>query len=270
MAWTSLALVVLLLSCQSRLIYFPRPYDRGALWDLEQRQGRRLEFTTSQGPQVAFYLPSRVNPAAEPSFVWLVCGGNGSLALDYAGEPLHWDARFGYLFVDYPGYGLCSGKPSPKRIEENVVGAAAALRRELGWSEDDFRKRTGVFGHSIGCAAALMAADSLQLQRAVLCAPFTTMTEMGRLALGWPLCCLNLHRFDNVTRLKSLERRGAAVRIFHGTEDEVIPVTMSRTLAGKFPKTVRLTEIPDRRHNDVVMAATNEIGAAMRELCGIP
>ena len=48
-------------------------------------------------------------------------GGNGSVALDYAGEPRHWDPRFGYLFIDYPGYGLCEWHPNPSRMEENIV-----------------------------------------------------------------------------------------------------------------------------------------------------
>lgn len=266
----SLMLVALLLSCQSRMMYFPRPYDPAALSELELRKGQRLEFTTSQGPQVAFYLPPRADASSKPAFLWVVCGGNGSLALDYAEQPLTWDASFGYLFVDYPGYGLCSGKPTPHRIEENTVAAAAALRKHLGWSEEEFRQRAGVFGHSIGCAAALMAADKLQLKDAVLCSPFTSMTDMGRRVLGWPLCYLNMHRFDNVARLRVLEKRGGEVRIFHGTDDEVIPVAMSRKLQQLYPRTVRLTEVEGGRHNDVVTLAKEGTAEAMRELAGTP
>src|SRR5215207_7641688 len=115
-AVTLLLVVLLLVSCQDRLIYFPRPYGKASLWDLEQRKGQQIEYATSQGKQVAFYLPPRAEGLKAPAYVWIVCGGNGSLALDYSGEPMHWDARFGYLFVDYPGYGLCAGKPTPSRI----------------------------------------------------------------------------------------------------------------------------------------------------------
>lgn len=177
-----------------------------------------------------------------------------------------WDGRFGYLFIDYPGYGLSEGSPDPGSIGDSAVAAVEALRPLLGWSVEQLRERTGVFGHSIGCAAGLIAAEALQLRRAALCAPFTTMTEMARKLFGWPLCELNLHRFDNVARLRSLERLGARVCIFHGTEDEVIPTAMSRSLAAQFPGTVRLTELPGVRHNDVVMAAAGHAGDAMREL----
>jgi pimeloyl-ACP methyl ester carboxylesterase len=269
LAFAAIALVLMLLSCQSRLIYFPRPYGKASLHDLEQRHGKVLEFTTSQGKQTAFYLPPRANPEKEPEFVWIVTGGNGALALDYAGEPLRWDARFGYLFVDYPGYGACAGAPTPGRIKETSLAAAEMARKELGWSEEKFRERAGVFGHSMGCAAALMTADDLKLKSAVLCAPFTTMTEMGRRVLGWPLCCLNLHRFDNVTRLRSLDQLGARVHMYHGSEDEVIPVEMSRQMQQMFPNMVRFTEVEGGRHNDVVMGAAKDIGVSMQELAGM-
>lgn len=270
LAWCCLALVLLLLSCQSRLMYFPRSYGRAELWDLDQRHGHRVEYTTSQGNQVAFYLPPRAHPKEAPEFLWIVTGGNGSLALDYSGEALKWDGRFGYLFVDYPGYGLCEGHPDPPRIAENTRTATDMMRRELGWTEEQFRLRTGVFGHSMGAAAALMTADDLQLNKVVLCAPFTTMTEMGRLVIGWPLCYLNLHRFDNVARLAALDARGVQVRIFHGRDDEVIPVRMSRELHQKFPRTTVLTEIEGGRHNDVVLMGREDITAALRELSGLP
>ena len=198
-----------------------RPSDLEAF---AKRGGTRIEATTSQGHQVAFYLPSRKAPSQPPEFLWLVFGGNGALALDYAPEAASWDARFGYLFVDYPGYGLCEGRPNPERIEESTLALTEKLRSELHWSDADLRARCGVIGHSLGCAAGLIAADRLELQRLVLCAPFTTMTDMARRVIGWPLCHLNRHRFDNIARLTTIIPRGAQVRVFHGRDDEVIPV----------------------------------------------
>jgi pimeloyl-ACP methyl ester carboxylesterase len=265
-----LASTVFLLSCQSKLIYYPRPYDKAALHDIMQRQGRRIEALTSQGRQVAFYLPPAQNPGQPPAYLWLVCGGNGSLALDYSGEPLRWDPRFGYLFIDYPGYGLCEGQPSPAHVEENIVALSEALRKDLHWSEEEFRQRTGVLGHSLGSAAALIAADHLHLQSAILCAPFTTMTDMAKRVVGWPLCYLNQHRYDNLARLGSICARGAQVRIFHGCEDNAIPVAMSRKLAAAHPGHVRLTEVPNCGHNEVVTDAVPAIGKAMLELSNLP
>ncbi len=264
--WAALTAVVFLLLYQSRLIYYLRPYGKAALLDIQQRGARQIEVRTSQGRQVAFYLPSRKNPTQPPEFLWLVFGGNGSLALDYSGEAQGWDERFGFLFVDYPGYGLCEGSPNPTHIEESIVKLTQQLQTELHLSDEDLRAKCGVFGHSLGCAAALIASERLQLKRAVLCAPFTTMTDMARRTVGWPLCYLNRHRFDNIARLQALSAGVFAARIFHGSNDEAIPTSMGRALAGKFPQTTRFTEVMDCDHNMVVMMAAEDIGKAMREL----
>jgi pimeloyl-ACP methyl ester carboxylesterase len=264
-----LTCVVFLLSCQSKMIYFPRPYDTAQVQALEFEGGRKVEYTTSQGKQTAFYLPPKgsTDTKQPPPFVWFVFGGNGSLSLDYSDEAPFWDRKQGYVFVDYPGYGLCEGKPNPKRIQENAVAVAEKVRTDFGWTEEELRARSGVFGHSIGCAAALIMADNVQLHRAVLCAPFTSLTDMGRHVLGWPLCYINMHRFDNVARLEAITARGdAEVRIFHGAQDEVIPVSMARVLRDRFPKEVRYTEMSKSHHNDVVTDARAEIGQAIREL----
>lgn len=255
-----------LASCQSALIYYPRAYDKATLDAFARLGGRQVEADTSQGRQLAFYLPAQRDPSQPPEFLWLVTGGNAALALDYLADAAGWDRRAGFLFVDYPGYGRCPGRPNPATIEESVLALARKLQSELGWTDDDLRRRTGAFGHSIGCAAALMAADGLQLRRVVLCAPFTTMTDLARRVVGWPLCLLNRHRFDNVARLDRLSTREIRVRIFHGTEDEIVPVAMGRTLAAKFPGNTRLTEVRGSHHNDIVTNAAAELGAAIREL----
>ena len=264
--WSALTAVIFLASCQSRLIYFPRPYDKAALMNFQQRGGRQIEFKTLQGRQVAFYLPPLRASAQPPELLWFVFGGNGALALDYSDETSRWDARAGYLFVDYPSYGLCEGSPNPAHIEECVVSLATKLKDEWHWSEAELSTRGGVFGHSLGCAAALITADRFHINRAVLCAPFTTMTDMARRTIGWPLCYLNRHRYDNLARLRTLSERGALVRVFHATGDQAIPVSMARTLAKSYPKNVRLTEVADSDHNEIVQDAGEQISAAMREL----
>lgn len=271
MLLASLAAVIFLASCQTRLIYYPRSYDKTELKNMEQSGGRRLEVTTSQGQQVAFYLPPRVGPKKSPRFLWIVCAGNASVALDFLDETKKWDARFAYLFVDYPSYGLCEGSPNPARIEESLVKLTEKLKGELHWSDEEFRAHSGVLCHSLGSACGLIAMDRLHLQRGVLCSPFTSMTDMARRFLGWPICNTNRHRFDNVARLQTLYTRGdVRVLTFHGQNDGLIPIAMSRTLAAKFPNTVKLTEVPDCGHGEIVAKAAEEIGKAMCELAATP
>ena len=260
----------LLVGCQSKLIYHPRSYDRADLRALEHAGGMQLVVQTSQGRQTAFYLPPRSPSSASGAkpFLWIVCGGNGSLSLDYLRHCASWPSGFAYLFVDYPAYGLCEGSPTPEHIRETMVALQKPVADLFGESTEQLATHTGILGHSLGCAAGLICAEEWKLSGAVLCAPFTTMTDMARKLLGTPLCYLNHHRFNNVARLASLEKRGGKAWLFHGSEDEVIPADMSRQLAASFPTIIQLKIIEGSMHNDILDDAGDEIAKAMLSISG--
>ena len=258
----------LLAAFQSRFIYFPQSYQMASF--LEEG-GERLEFTTSQGRQTAWlHLP--VEGAGPPERVWIVTAGNGSMALDFAGLPelagLHRDA---FVFLDYPGYGVCEGKPHPRTILESLGAVGPLITERCQLPAGGLATKGIVFGHSLGAAVALMAAEEFGIRRAVLLAPFTSTMDMGRAMTGLPLGFLVSHRFDNTARLAELTARGPGkVIILHGSDDEVIPVEMSRSLAAGQPKTVRLREIRGGRHNTIQQTHAAEVAAALREISGDP
>lgn len=257
--------VIFLLSCQSRLIYHPNPYRAEYETLLSSAKGERLHFETSQGRQTVFYIPPRLPSTGLPQTVWLCFGGNGALALDWLHDTDLWDDRFAYLLVDYPSYGECAGSPNPARIRESSKEAVAALAQHLHTSQAELLPHLAVLGHSLGAAAALMVADDLDIRRGVLMSPFTTMTDVGRVVLGWPLCYLNQHRFDNRKTLGHIAARaGARLVIFHGSEDEVIPVRMGRELAAAHPQVVTFHAVPGGRHNDLLDLISPQIGWAMK------
>ena len=259
-----LAPVVFLLGCQSRLIYYPRPYGEDHLVQARKAGVVALEYRTGEGKQVVHYVPPALGAATSPRRIWVCFAGNGSLALDWLFMRSSWAAEDACLLVDYPGYGLCEGKPNPARIRASALAAVEALARHQGTSVEDMTPRLDVLGHSIGCAAGLMLAHDLGVQRIVLISPFTSMTEMGRRVLGWPLCYLNLHRFDNRHHLAAVVQKGAKVTVLHGCEDNIIPVEMSRELAAAHPQAVKLSEIPDAGHNDILDFADARIREALK------
>lgn len=259
--------VMFLLGCQSSLIYHPNPYGARHERMLRDAQGERVRFTTSQGTQTAFYIPPQARSPGLPRTIWLCYGGNGALALDWLHFTDAWDGRFAYLLVDYPSYGDCAGKPTPGNIRESNKAAFEALVQHLHTTKEELQPRIAVLGHSLGSAAALMAADDLDARRAVLISPFTSMTDMGRTVLGWPLCHLNLHRFNNHKTLRHVaSRAGARVVIFHGAADEVIPARMGRELAVAHPLVVTFHEIPEAHHNDILALIEGRIGQTMVEI----
>lgn len=257
--------LLVLASCQSSLIYFPRPYASQtiSLWET-RTGGKSIHFLTSQGSQRAFLQGNLKSPRN----LWIVCGGNGSLALDWSDWMReHAPPEDAILFVDFPGYGDCQGRPSPETIRESFRKAVPAAAEALG--EDGLldRARLRIFGHSLGAAACLIAASEFQIQRGLLLTPFTSTMEMSQVMTGLPLGGIVWHRFDNSTRLAEMAARGdAQIAIFHGTDDEAIPISMSRTLASEQKTSVRLVEIPRGRHNTLQETHASEISHAMREI----
>lgn len=255
---------VSLVGCQSKLIYSPRPYAAGAtaLWQ-QETHGRPIDFRTSQGKQRAFLQGNLKSPRN----LWVFCGGNGTLALDWS----KWLETYAppddaWVLVDFPGYGDCEGAPSPRRIRESLDQVVPLACREMGWPEHPDSRRLRFFGHSLGAGACLIAASDFKIQRGVLLAPFTSTMDMTRQVIGVPLGLLVWHRFDNSARLAELASRGPGkVVILHGKNDEVIPVTMSRTLAAQQKGIIKLKEIPGGRHNDIQEKNADALANALKE-----
>lgn len=261
-ALTAIAGLGMLASCQSRFLYFPNPYPPEQTASFLENGGGRLEFTTSQGKQTAWLrLPAG---GAKPERVWIVAAGNGSIALDFARLPDQSGmTRDAFVFFDYPGYGLCEGKAHPKAIRESLVKAAPLIRERCGLTTEDLAGKGIVWGHSLGAAVALMAAEEYGIRKAVLLSPFTSTMAMTKEVFGVPLGFIVTHRYDNEARMASLVKRGGGAWILHGENDEVIPVAMGRKLAAGGGGKVHFQGIAGARHNTLMQDALQPVLAAM-------
>jgi uncharacterized protein len=256
-----------IVGCQSKLLYFPRPYAAGVTneWQ-EKTAGRTVDFTTSQGRQRAFLQ----GDLKSPRNLWIVCGGNGTVALDWS----EWIAKHAppedaWLLVDFPGYGDCEGSPSPARIRETMRAVVPIAAESVGLTAKPDEARLRFFGHSLGAASVLIAATEFGMRRGVLLSPFSSTMEMSKVVTGLPLGMLVTHRFDNGARLDEIIRQGSAqLVIIHGTDDEVIPVEMSRRLAKGREETVRLIEVRGGRHNDIAQNHPEMLAKALRDSGG--
>lgn len=259
------AVALLLYGCQRQMIYLRRSYDPSYLLGLTPGSAQ-VEATTSAGRQVAFYIPPRVGDAGPPRRLWMVFGGNAALALDWLDFVDQFpDDSAGFYLIDYPGYGLCEGRPTRRTILESNEALVAALAQRWGADADHIAGEIGILGHSIGAAVGLEWAAHHRTDRLVLLAPFTSMVDMAKRVVGWPLGLLVKDRFDNRDRLREVAQQAArpSVVIFHGTDDTIVPPRMSRELAQMFPDWIRLHEVADTDHNLLLWAAERTIVDAM-------
>jgi uncharacterized protein len=247
-----LGLGTLLVLFQDRLIYFPLRYSTAQLEEARAVGVQEVRFRTSQGNQAAFFWRNE-NSDTAPQTVWLLFGGNGDVALAWVNLVRAFPARRTlFLLIDYPGYGICEGRPNPQTILENSERALQTLLEVKGWKLDS--DAVCVLGHSLGGASALQFAAKYAVRKILLVSTFTSMDDMVRAQIRLPLGGLLRHRFDNVASLKAIlsQNEVPEIRIFHGQADEIVPPKMGRTLAQLDPSRIKFSEIPAARHNDIV------------------
>jgi pimeloyl-ACP methyl ester carboxylesterase len=231
-----LGLVALIYFKQHSMIYHPRPYDPSFIRALPVN-GEEISYILPFGKQTAFYIPA-LNNGRPPARLWIAFCGNGSLALDWttilAGYPNSNDA---FLLLDYPGYGKCEGYASIASMRASSDAALNTLAERLGLSGEELESRLCTIGHSLGSAVAIDFAARHRVQRVAAISPFTTLREEAAYIIGGPLSHLLVESYDNRSGIAEIRKRNpeAKIAIFHGTDDEVIPVRMGRELAREFP-----------------------------------
>jgi uncharacterized protein len=162
----------------------------------------------------------------------------------------------GVLAVEYPGYGVAraDGPPGEEACYRAGAAAVAYLRERL------HRGEVFVQGQSLGSGVAAELAARGAADRLVLISPFTSIPGAASSAFPWlPARLLVRHRFD--TRAKA-RRIAVPVLLVHGSDDEIIPASMSADLERSFPHAKRVL-IPDGHHNDLLLLHARELRAAL-------
>lgn len=267
-----LALVVVgLYVFQDRLIYQPprtSPDELGLVQSAGVTIRSSIVCVGKACPQVSFYVPGFRRHKDPPNRLWVLFHGNGSLATHFM--PLArqvqaaTDGKTDFLLVEYPGYGLSKGRPSPETLQAASDAAFAALANELHESQEHLLKRTSVYGISLGCAAALQFASRHNVQEAVLAAPFTKLSDIVRRRVGWPLVLLLRSDYDNRARMREVlaQSHPPKITIIHGTRDIIVPHWMGRDLARMSPA-VKFVSIAGAGHDDLPVDGTNGVVALM-------
>ena len=197
--------------------------------------------TANEKQLFAWFIPapgSRVAPALVIAHGW---GGNAETMLPLAG-PLH---RAGYALVIFDARNHGRSDPdtfsSMPRFAEDIDQIVDWLKLRPGVDP----KRIGVLGHSVGAAAALLAASRRRDLAAVVSVaafahPGTVMRRLlaskrvPYVPLGWYVLQYIQHvigyRFDDIAPLNTIGRVRCPVLLIHGSDDLVVPVADARAL----------------------------------------
>ena len=222
-----------------RALMYPAPR---APVEPQVRGGSILRIPGDGGRTVhALHVPSRDDAPTVVHF-----HGNGESLADVADFATALSGGgVGVLAVEYPGYGLSrDGKPNEAALYADAETAIVHLRDSLGVSHEE----TVLLGQSLGSGVAVEMARRGHGARLVLIAPFTSMTDLvQRIAPILPASLIVRDRYDNRQKAPAIV---LPVLIVHGSEDEVVPVSMGQRLANLFPN-CRLYISPGAHHNDL-------------------
>lgn len=241
----AIVLAVVLYLLQTKMMYFPRGYSAEAGAALE-----KITWQAAGKPQFAYLLPPSLGDAATAP-ICVIFSGNATRALDWLPRFEPPGRRSWVVLFDYPGYGRNGGSMSLGSARASLDAFIPALSQRFG----PLAGRVHAAAHSLGCAIALEFARRQPVRELTLMAPFTSMLDMGRWTVGWPLCEVLTERWDNRAALAavlSATPRPERVRIFHGADDTVIPARMGQELASLHQ--LPFTAVPNANHDEVVDA----------------
>ena len=259
------ALVVLAWLFQERLA-FPAP--RAPVPDPRRvgvANGEKIELVTKDGTRlVGWYLApqtvedgrgrSRTAPSTafdrprppSPALLWFY--GNGeNIATIWPILREFQPSEAALLVADYPGYGGSDGRAS----EAGMYAAADAAYAALAARPEVDPRRIFVYGRSLGSAAATYTATRHPVAGLILESPFTNAADMARDAYRiLPRFILRLS-LDNLGRIKQVR---CPLLLFHGTDDQLVPVRMGMQVAAAAAGPVEVVLIQASGHNETYEA----------------
>ncbi len=151
------------------------------------------------------------------------------------------NSGYGLLAPSYRGFPGSEGEPS----ELALISDGVQLYDRLAGQG----KAVVLHGQSLGTGiAAAVAAERPDAELLVLEAPFTATVDVA--AERYPFLPVSALMRDQFATRDLIEQISVPTLIFHGTEDETIPLHHGKALA-EMSDTAQIYVIPDGTHNDL-------------------
>ncbi|WP_201029678.1 alpha/beta hydrolase [Leptospira alstonii] len=232
---------------QDRLIFFPEKLPENFIFRFSN-EFQEIKLDTPDGEtSYGLFFQSKSNVSKKT--VLFFHGNAGSLRTwggiyeDFL--PLGWNI----LITDYRGYGKNSGSISEKSMNED---AELWLDYSLNVLKIP-RNEIVIYGRSIGTGVAANLVFKNPDLNLFLETPFTDLPSLAKNYYPFLRPWMLRFQFRNLTKLEVVRSK---IRIFHGTQDEIIPYSNSEIIFKKLKERNRdaiLFTIPNGSHNDLTV-----------------
>jgi len=239
---TMIALAFLLVIAEEKIVYHPIKYP-GGLWNHEMYgvQVEDVYFESIDGVKLhAWFIPAK-----KPVATWLWYHGNaGNLShrLENILELI--PLNLNIFIFDYRGYGKSEGKPNEKGFYLDSQAAYDYLKLKKNIDPNELF----LFGRSLGGACAIQVASKNKAAGLVVESVFTSVRDMADIMFSFfPLKFLLRSNYNSIETISLVNMPKMFI---HGTDDEIIPVSMGRKLFEVSEEPKIFYEIKGAGHND--------------------
>lgn len=152
---------------------------------------------------------------------------------------------YSILMYDYRGYGTSEGKPSVRKVKEDI----SAAYRWLVETQHIDPATIIVQGRSLGGAPSTWLAAHQPVGGLIL---ESTFVSAFRVKTRWPLL-----PWDQLNSLRQMKKVDCPVLVMHGTDDEVLPIWHGKKLYEAAPESIKTSYwIESGQHNDYAYVAS--------------
>ena len=174
--------------------------------------------------------------------------------------------RWGWLFINYRGYGLSGGEPS----EHVVLGDASLIYDYAAARPDVDAKNVVLLGRSLGTYFAVALAKQRPVRGVILATPFDSFAALGAERFPWlPVGLLLNGRYDAAGIAPTIKVPALFVLAEH---DEVTPMEHGAALAHAWGGPQRTVTLKGARHYGIERRAEfwSAVGEFLRQIESSP
>ncbi|HET7005745.1 MAG TPA: alpha/beta hydrolase [Candidatus Binatia bacterium] len=232
---------------EQRFLFRPRTADPAYLSAIASPDGgiEEVRLKASDGVTLHGWLKRpKITPVSGRFPLVIVFGGvrrETSWLIDRGEKPEHW----GWLFVNYRGFGLSEGESSERVVLEDTkfVFDYAAARHDVEASN------IVVFGRSLGSYFSVALAQARKVRGAILATPFDSFSALGQERYPWlPVSFLLNGRYDAATIAPKVNVPALFLLAEH---DDVTPMENGAALARAWGGPQRTVTLTGARHYGV-------------------
>ena len=152
---------------------------------------------------------------------------------------------YGFVALDYRGYGNSTGTPSYKALIDDAL-----LVFDHTSSSPEFAGRKIVlYGESLGTGIATEVATKRRVGGLILQSPYTSIADAVRERFPWlPVGLLLTERLSTVPQIASIN---APLLVLHGAEDEFFPSAMAQRVFDEASGRKVIDIMAGLGHNDI-------------------